>query len=93
MRALTKNQTHVLTTLFKAESFHDTPDSQKMDLDQLIEKVPYNVTKESIQFTLRFLVKRGYVEKAGTESRRGKRRVLWNLTKPGQILTSSNCIL
>lgn len=84
MRSLTDNQVNVLVALYKEGSVSSASISDVLDLDQLIEAVPYEVTKEAIQFTLRFLAKRGFAEKRGTDVRRGKRRVLWVLTPAGE---------
>ncbi|MGA6514859.1 hypothetical protein ACPEF8_15985, partial [Klebsiella sp. K796] len=34
-----------------------------LDLDELLEILPYRTTKQSIQFSLRALIKKGLVEK------------------------------
>lgn len=51
-----------------------------IDTDQLLEKVSYNVSKGSLQFSIRFLVKRGLVEKKPREIRRGRKRAVYALT-------------
>jgi DNA-binding MarR family transcriptional regulator len=53
------------------------PDGSWVDLDQLIERLSYNPSKESLQFSIRALIKRGMIERKDTEFRRGvNRRVL-----------------
>jgi len=51
-----------------------------LDTDQLIEKISYNPTKNAFQFTLRYLVKRGLIEKAGLRQRDGRKRMTYTLT-------------
>lgn len=50
------------------------PDGSWVDLDQLRERLSYKPSKESLQFTVRALIKRGLIEKKPEEERRGARR-------------------
>lgn len=50
------------------------------DLDQVLERLKYETTKESVQFSIRALIKHGLIEKVGSEKRRGRRRVLIGAT-------------
>lgn len=59
------------------------------DLDQLLERLPYTTTKDSIQFSIRALVKKELVEKKGIEVRRGRSRILLALTKSGKAIFSA----
>lgn len=89
IRKLTKNQNAVLITLFTENSHHDTDLEDALDIDQLLERVPYETTKETIQFTLRSLGTRGYAQKGLSKVyRRGKWRVVWKLTESGQKYVS-----
>lgn len=54
------------------------------DLDQIIERINYQVGKEAIQFSIRTLIRRGLIEKTGTENRRERRRVLISPTMAGK---------
>ncbi|EFD9355748.1 hypothetical protein CLJ54_003140 [Escherichia coli] len=50
-----------------------------LDLDELLEVLPYKTTKQSIQFSIRALIKKGLVEKGHTRQRsdnRYHRRIL-----------------
>jgi len=51
-------------------------DGSPTDLDQIIDRINYATTKQSIQFTVRSLVKHGLIEKVGVEKRRDRQRVL-----------------
>ncbi|MCO5033892.1 hypothetical protein M1V43_23440 [Escherichia coli] len=44
-----------------------------LDLDELLEVLPYKTTKQSIQFSIRALIKRGLVEKGHTRQRSDNR--------------------
>lgn len=72
---LTTKQLSIITTLIEKDS---TPTgANALDIDQLIEAVPYDVSKAAIQFSLRSLVTKGMIKKcADVEKvlRRGRRR-------------------
>lgn len=59
-------------------------DGTPADLDQIIERVSYKPTKQSIQFSIRALIGHGLIEKVGTDKRRGRQRVLIAATPLGQ---------
>ena len=44
-----------------------------LDLDELLEVLPYKTTKQSIQFSMRALIKKGLVEKGHTRQRSDNR--------------------
>jgi hypothetical protein len=46
-----------------------------IDLDQLLERLPYETTKQSMQFSVRALIGRGMLEKGARQNRRGRSRV------------------
>lgn len=54
-----------------------------VDLDQIIDRVDYDVTKSAIQFTIRNMIEKGFIEKCGFENRRNRRRILFRVTKDG----------
>ena len=54
-----------------------------MDLDQILERLPHRPTKESLQFSLRALLKRGVLTRDKSEVRRGRRHRLIELTSQG----------
>lgn len=59
------------------------PDGAPTDLDQVLERLSYETTKASLQFSIRALIKHGLIEKGGTEKRRGRQRVLICITASG----------
>lgn len=72
MRNLSAKQAEILTLIVRMNT-----DGTFLDLDQLIEKLSYNPTKEALQFSIRHLVSRGLIEKKEPELRRNaKRRIL-----------------
>ena len=44
-----------------------------LDLDELLEVLPYKTTKQSIQFSIRALIQKGLVEKGHTRQRSDNR--------------------
>jgi DNA-binding MarR family transcriptional regulator len=60
------------------------PDGTACDLDQVIERINYETTKASIQFSIRALIKHGLIEKTGKEKRRDRQRVLISITAAGR---------
>jgi DNA-binding PadR family transcriptional regulator len=65
-------------------------DGSAIDLDELLERLPYQPSKQSVQFSLRALVKRGLLAKSeATELRRGRKRRLLELTEAGKTFLGS----
>ena len=58
-------------------------DGTNVDLDQILDLLPYKTTKESLQFSLRALVEKGCIQKMPTETRRGRARVVYAATAYG----------
>jgi len=75
---MTKNQQEVLSVIAKRN-----PDGSLVDIDQLIEGVDYEVTKQAIQHTIRSLVNQGLIIKEGKEVRRKRQRVTFSPTVEG----------
>jgi DNA-binding MarR family transcriptional regulator len=60
-----------------------------MDLDEVLENLEYDTTKQSLHFSIRALIKHGLVEKVGCEKRRGRRRQLLKVTPMGHAVGST----
>ena len=83
--SLTPKQVSILTCVCKGNT-----DGTPMDLNQLIDSVNYKVTKEAIQYSIRrMIVKKDLIRKVGTETRRGKRRVIYSATSLGSEVYAS----
>jgi len=52
------------------------PDGSWIDIDQLLERLPYETTKPSIQHSIRILMRKGLMERKNIERRRGSDRRL-----------------
>lgn len=85
---LTDKQYHILTVL-KAGNL----DGSLVDLDELLERLPYTTTKASLQFSLRALIKHDLIAKAGSENRRDRRRRLLALTAHGMAIMTAGVAL
>ena len=79
---LTVKQMILLSEVAKGQK-----DNELVDMDQLVDHISYRPSKESLHFSLRALIKQGFIEKAGLEQRRGKKRITFRLLVPGiQVL-------
>jgi DNA-binding MarR family transcriptional regulator len=76
---LTQKQLELMRVVIEANA-----DGSPTDLDEILERVSYKPTKQSIQFTIRSLIAHGLIEKVGSENRRGRRRVLIRPTDLGR---------
>ena len=76
---LTTKQQEIIKVIGKGNE-----DGSIVDLDQLIERLSYKPSKESIHFSIRALIKHELIEKAGMEKRRGRSRSLIRLKPLGQ---------
>lgn len=77
---LTTKQRQVLTVILRGdreEAAKQGKDFVPVDLDQLLEWLPYRTTKQSMQFTIRALIKNGLIFKSTPEKRRGRQRVTY----------------
>lgn len=69
--ALTKKQTELIQVIAAGNE-----DGTHADLDQVIERLSYSPSKQSIQFSIRALVVKELITKDGREKRRGRMRAL-----------------
>ncbi len=70
---LTKKQIAVMRTIVNGY-LDEEGDHQWLDLDQLLNRLPYETSKQSMQFTLRTLTKKYGLVTRQLETRRGRRR-------------------
>jgi DNA-binding MarR family transcriptional regulator len=76
---LTTKQIELLRVIAAANE-----DGSPTDLDQVIDRINYETTKASIQFSIRALIGHGLIEKVGKEKRRDRQRVLIGVTPVGR---------
>lgn len=77
---LTDKQYKILSVLCDGNGQDEKGEFVPADIDELLERLAYQTTKPSLQFSIRPLVKAKYVEKS-YEKRRGAKRVLLTPTK------------
>jgi len=58
-------------------------DGSFVDMDELLERIAYKTTKQSVQFSLRALINRNMINKQEREKRRGRRRAVFSATRMG----------
>lgn len=68
---LTSKQMLILNVILRGNE-----DGSFVDMDQLVEGLPYETTKQSLQYSIRHLANRGLAEKRGREKRRGRSRLI-----------------
>lgn len=78
MPLLTEKQYEILRIIIKGV------EGDYVDLDQLLESLSYKTTKESMQFSIRALIKRRLIEKLPMECRRKRARVRYRITNEGR---------
>lgn len=80
---MTNKQIMVMKVILKGNKVGDvwTP----VDLDELLERIPYDTTKASMQFTIRYLVKKGCIVK-GQDHRRSYNRATYTPTDQGKSM-------
>ena len=67
----TEKQCQIMMTLLKGND-----DGTFLDIDQLLDALPYETTKQSLQFSIRALVKHGMVNKIERQVRRSRNRTV-----------------
>lgn len=71
MTFMTEKQIEILRRLCRGNT-----DGSFLDLDELRERLSYTPTKQSLQFSIRALIRHDMIEKKEREIRRGRRRVV-----------------
>ena len=74
--SLSTKQSEILSVLIRGNGFTPTGVLVACDLDQLLMRLSYSPTKQSMQFSIRALIRRGLVFRGEHENRRNRKRVL-----------------
>lgn len=77
-RMLSAKQWQIMDVIIRAN-----PDGTWVDFDQLLERLDYKPSKQSMQFSIRALLGRGLIEKKPTELRRNAQRRVFAPTSKG----------
>lgn len=59
------------------------PDGKPVDMDQILERLDYETSKQSLQFSLRALIEKALIEKGPREVRRARERQTIQATELG----------
>lgn len=78
---LTQKQIQLMTVIATGNGV-DGP----CDLDEILDRVSYETSKQSLQFSIRALVNKGLVIKLGVHKRRGRQRQVIDATILGRDL-------
>ena len=76
---LTAKQMILMVVIWKRN-----PDGSPVDLDEILDRISYETSKESLQFSIRALANRGLIVKLANQKRRGRSRRLVELTPEGK---------
>ena len=71
---LTAKQRQILTVLIDANRDDGGNFESWCDIDQLLDRLPYDTSKQSMQFSIRALINKKLVVKGDTELARGRKR-------------------
>ena len=83
---LTTKQYKIMVCICDGNGKDDDGNFVAIDLDQLLERISYKTGKDSMQFSIKALMRHGYVKK-DYEKRRNARRVIYTPTKAGKQIT------
>lgn len=83
MAILTRKQFAILNIIVEGNPDSADDIGKKVDLDEILERIPYETSKAAIQFSIRSMIENGFIIKDGTENRRGRSRVLFSATSKG----------
>ncbi|MCY1200477.1 hypothetical protein D9M72_119070 [compost metagenome] len=78
MQGVTKYQIEILEAVKKHKDA-----GRHIDLDELLDSLSWAPTKQSLQFSIRALIAKRMICKVGTEVRRGRKRVCFDLDLEG----------
>lgn len=82
MKGVTKYQLEILVRMREISA----GSGRLADFDQILEQLSWMPTKDSAQFTVRALIRKGLMAKCPLEHRRGRLRVCYDLTASGRLL-------
>ncbi len=71
---LTRKQRDILNIVIEGNISENYGRYCEVDVDQILDRIDYTTSKESLQFSLRSLIAKGMVTKNGRECRRGRAR-------------------
>lgn len=82
---ITDKQYKILVVICEGNKDLNGKFESPVDLDQLLERIAYDTTKESMQFSIRALMRRGLITK-DKERRRGALRAVYYPTREAKVM-------
>lgn len=80
--SLTDKQYRIMSVIVHGDGIDESGQRIPVDMSRLLDLLSYRTTRDSMQFSIRALVKNGLIGK-DTDLRRGARRVIYKPTKLG----------
>jgi repressor of nif and glnA expression len=77
---MTRKQAEIMRVIFEAHKANNP-----IDLDELLDSISYETTKSSMQYSIRALIFKGWIEK-GEKFRKGRSHVTYRLTQRGETI-------
>lgn len=74
---LTEKQHKILAIIARGNGKDENDKLIPVDLDQLLQRLDYKPSKDSMHFSIRALVRRGLITKGDLQERRGRMRVVF----------------
>lgn len=81
MKGVTKNQEEILTLVKKGSDC-----GGPVDLDQILDAATWKPSKQSLQFSIRACIEKGFIKKVGPILRRGRQRACFELQQAGKLI-------
>lgn len=83
---MTQKQYAIMTVICQGDGKDGEGKFVAIDIDQLLERIPYKTTKDSMHFSLRALMRRGLLKKGDIRPRNGRHRRTLVATDLGRAL-------
>lgn len=80
---MTQKQIQIMKLVVAGNGLNEKGELIPVDLNELLERLPYKTSKDSMHFSIRALMRRGMLFKAGLERRRNRMHLVLLPTKLG----------
>lgn len=81
---LTDKQIEIMKVILAGNGRDTAGNLIPVDMDQLLERIPYKTCKDSMHFSIRALIRRNMIYKGGREHRRNRQRATFFPTEHGR---------
>lgn len=87
---MTAKQLQIMRVITAGSGKDETGQDIPVDMDELLARLPYKTSKESMQFSIRALIRHDYITKSIRDYRRGRSRVCFHVTPTGASMVTSS---